>query len=71
MASVSDMQPIEATYQNGVFTPERPVPLPDGSKVVIWVEWSGSEVTHLRPEDREFLDSLATRRAEVFRRLAQ
>jgi predicted DNA-binding antitoxin AbrB/MazE fold protein len=65
------MQAIRATYHNGVFTPEEPVQLPDGYPVVIWLDQSGGEVSQLRPEDREFLDRLVVRRAEVFRRLAE
>ena len=65
------MKTIRATYQNGVFTPEQPIELPDGSQVTLWVEPPGTEVSQLRPEDREFLDRLATDRKEVFRRLAE
>jgi len=65
------MQVIRATYHNGVFTPEEPVQLPEGYPVLVWLDHSASEVSQLRPEDREFLDQLAGRRAEVFRRLAE
>jgi predicted DNA-binding antitoxin AbrB/MazE fold protein len=65
------MQAIRATYQNGVFTPEEPVQLPDGCRVLVWLDESAVEITHLRPEDREFLKQLAEREAEVFRRLAE
>ena len=64
------MQSIKATYKNGVFTPQQPIELADGSKVTIWLEPAETkEVDHLRDEDREFLKSLATERAEVFRQL--
>ncbi len=65
------MQAIRATYHNGVFTPEEPVQLPDGYPVLVWLGQSTSEVSQLRPKDREFLDQLTGRRAEVFRRLAE
>jgi len=65
------MQAIRATFHNGVFTPEEPVPLPDGCSVLVWLDPSAVEITHLRPEDREFLDELVQREAEVFRRLAE
>jgi predicted DNA-binding antitoxin AbrB/MazE fold protein len=65
------MQAIQATYQNGVFKPAQPIELPDGSQVTLWVEPSSAEIAHLRVEDREFLDRLASQRAEVFRRLAK
>jgi predicted DNA-binding antitoxin AbrB/MazE fold protein len=65
------MQAIQATYENGVFTPLQPVELPNGSQVTLWIERADAEVAHLRPEDRAFLDELVVRRAEVFRRLAE
>ena len=65
------MKTIRATYQNGVLTPEQPLQVREGSQVILYVELPGTEVPHLRPEDREFLDRLTTERAEVFRRLAQ
>ena len=65
------MQTVRATFRNGVFTPEDPVRLPEGSEVTLTVALPGEEIPNLRPEDREFLDRLTTERAEVFRRLAQ
>ena len=65
------MQAIRATLHNGVFTPEEPVQLPEGCSVLVWLDESAVEISHLRPEDREFLDELAVRRAEVFRRLGE
>lgn len=65
------MQTIQAIYNNGVFTPEKPVELPAGSRVIVLVESTAKEVAHLRDEDRTFLDQLAQQRAEVFRRLAE
>ncbi len=65
------MQAIRATYHNGVFTPEQPVELPEGYRVLVWLDQTAAEVSHLLPEDREFVDQLVTRRAEVFRRLAE
>lgn len=65
------MQAIQATYQNGVFTPAQPVELPEGAHVTLWVGAEAKEVPHLRPEDRAFFDRLARQRADVFRRLAE
>jgi hypothetical protein len=31
------MQPIIATYQNGVFAPEKPVEFPEGARVNLWI----------------------------------
>jgi predicted DNA-binding antitoxin AbrB/MazE fold protein len=65
------MQAIRATFHNGVFTPEEPVQLPEGCSVLVWLDESAVEISHLRPEDREFLAQLAEKEAEVFRRLAE
>ncbi len=65
------MQTLRATFRNGVFTPDEPVRLPEGSQVTLTVALPGDEVHHLRPEDREFLDRLTIERAEVFRCLAE
>ena len=65
------MNAIRATYRNGVFTPEEPVQLPEGSRVLVLPDEFAEEVPRLRTEDREFLDRLAARRAEVFQRLAE
>ena len=65
------MQTIQATYQNGVFTPNQPVELPEGATVTLWLAPEAKEIAALRPEDRAFLDELASRRAEVFRRLGE
>lgn len=65
------MQTIQATYQNGVFTPSQPVELPEGAKVTLWLAPEAEEIASLRPEDRAFLDQLAVRRAGVFRRLGE
>ena len=54
--NTGNMQAIKATYQNGVFTPQEPVELTDGSKVTLWFESGEStKVDHLGNEDREFL----------------
>lgn len=68
---MSSVQAIRAKYQNGVFTPEQPIELPEGTQVTLWVERAEGEVPHLRPEDRAFLDHLVAQRAEVFRRLSE
>ena len=65
------MHAIQATFQNGVFTPATPVKLPDGLQVTLWLDPAAKELADLRAEDRAFLDQLADRRAEVFRRLAE
>jgi predicted DNA-binding antitoxin AbrB/MazE fold protein len=65
------MQAIRATFHNGVFTPEEPVHLPDGCSVLVWLDESALEISHLRPKDREFLAQLAEKEAEVFQRLAE
>ena len=65
------MQPIQATYQNGVFTPIEPVKLPEGFQVVLWLDPEAKEFKHLRSEDKAFLNELSNRRSEVFRRLAE
>jgi predicted DNA-binding antitoxin AbrB/MazE fold protein len=65
------METIRATFRNGVLAPEKPLQLPEGSQVTLWVGLPGEEIPHLREQDREFLDRLTTERAEVFRRLAQ
>lgn len=65
------MHAIQATFQNGVFTPVEPVRLPDGFQVTLWLDPEAKELVHLRAEDRAFLDQLTHRRAEVFRRLAE
>jgi predicted DNA-binding antitoxin AbrB/MazE fold protein len=65
------MQAIRATFHNGVFTPEEPVHLPEGCTVLVRLDESAVEISHLRPQDREFLSQLAEREAEVFRRLAE
>ena len=65
------MHAIQATFQNGVFTPAEPIRLPEGFQVTLWLDPAAKELAHLRAEDRAFLDQLANRRAEVFRRLAE
>jgi predicted DNA-binding antitoxin AbrB/MazE fold protein len=64
------MHAIQATDQDGVFTPTCPVELTEGQQVTLRVD-DGEEVTHLRDEDREFLKQLADNRREVFRKLAE
>ena len=60
-----------ATYRDGVFSPQQPVQLPEGSQVTIWLEPGAVELQHLRPDDREFLDDLARKRQAVFEQLAR
>ena len=64
------MQAIIAKFHDGAFTPVRPVSLPEGQEVTLWVD-AGEELEHLRDEDREFLKQLAEKRREVFRKLAE
>ena len=65
------MQPIIATYQNGVFAPEQPVEFPEGARVNLWIVPESEDVEHLSDEDRAFLRELADRRRRVFQRLAE
>ena len=64
------MQAIHAKYHDGVFTPVRPVVLPEGQEVTLWID-AGEEIPHLRDEDRAFLKQLVEKRREVFRKLAE
>ena len=64
------MHAIQAKYHDGVFTPTCPVELTEGQQVTLWVD-DGKEVAHLRDEDRDFLNELADKRREVFRKLAE
>jgi predicted DNA-binding antitoxin AbrB/MazE fold protein len=65
------MQPIVATYHDGVFAPEQPVKFPDGTRVNLWVVPESEDVEHLSDKDRAFLLELTERRKQVFQRLAQ
>jgi len=65
------MQPIIATYHDGVFAPEQPVEFSDGARVRLWVVPEAEDVEHLCDEDRAFLRELAEKRKRVFQRLAQ
>jgi len=65
------MQPIIATFQNGVFAPEQPVEIPEGARVNLWIVPESTDVEHLSDEDRAFLRELADRRRRVFQRLAE
>jgi predicted DNA-binding antitoxin AbrB/MazE fold protein len=65
------VETIRATYRDGVFAPEQQVDLPEGAHVTLWVKLPGEEISHLRMQDREFLDRLTHERSEVFRRLAE
>ena len=65
------MQPIVATYQNGLFAPEQPVELPEGARVNLWIVPESEDVEHLSDEDRAFLRELADTRKRVFQRLAE
>jgi predicted DNA-binding antitoxin AbrB/MazE fold protein len=65
------MQPITATYRNGVFAPEGPVEIPEGARVNLVIVPESEDVEHLSDEDRAFLRELAERRKSVFQRLAE
>ena len=65
------MQPIIATYHDGVFAPEQPVEFSDGARVRLLVVPEAEDVEHLSDEDRAFLRELAEQRKRVFQRLAQ
>ena len=65
------MQPIIATYQNGVFAPQQPVEIPEGARVNLWIVPESADVAQLSDEDRAFLRDLADRRKRVFQRLAE
>lgn len=69
--SAMQMQLITATYENGVFAPEKPVGIPDGSRVQLWLAPESQDVEHLSDEDRNFLRELADKRKRVFQRLAE
>ena len=64
------MQPIQATYHDGVFSPTRPVEFTEGQEVTLWVD-AGEEIAHLRDEDRDFLKTLVESRRKVFQKLAE
>ncbi len=65
------MQPIFATYQNGVFAPEQPVEIPEGARVNLWIVPDSEDAVYLSDEDRAFLRELADKRKHVFERLAE
>jgi predicted DNA-binding antitoxin AbrB/MazE fold protein len=65
------MQPIIATYQNGVFAPEQPVKFPDGTRVSLWIVPESEDIERLSNDDREFLRELSDKRKHVFQRLAE
>ena len=65
------MQPIIATYQDGVFGPEQPVEFPEGTRVNLWIVPESEDVERLSDEDRAFLRELADQRKRVFQRLAE
>lgn len=65
------MQPIVATYRNGVFAPENPVEVPEGTRVKLVIVPESEDVASLSNEDRQFLRELAERRKNVFQQLAE
>lgn len=65
------MQAIQATFEDGVLKPLEPLRLPEGFEVTLWLDPDSKEMTQLRDEDRAFLNELAQRRSEVFRRLGE
>ena len=65
------MQPIIATYHDGVFTPEQPVEFSEGTRVKLWIVPESEDVERLSDEDRAFLRELADQRKRVFQRLAE
>ena len=65
------MQPIIATYHDGVFAPEQPVEFDEGARVNLWIVPDSEDATHLSDEDRAFLRKLADQRKRVFQRLAE
>ena len=65
------MQTIIATYQNGVFAPDKPVEIPEGARVNLLIVPETEDVGHLSEEDRAFLRELAEKRKSVFQRLAE
>jgi len=64
------MEAVAATYRNGVLTPKKPLALPEGSEVTVWIEPCAELRDKLSPEDRQFFGSLAKDREAVFRALA-
>jgi predicted DNA-binding antitoxin AbrB/MazE fold protein len=65
------MQPIIATYRDGVFAPDGPVEIPEGARVNLVIVPESEDVSSLSDEDREFLHELAEKRKSVFQRLAE
>jgi predicted DNA-binding antitoxin AbrB/MazE fold protein len=65
------MEAIVATYKNGVLTPSRPLELPEGLELTLWMDPAAQQRDHLSDDDRRFLEELASNRATVFRRLAE
>jgi predicted DNA-binding antitoxin AbrB/MazE fold protein len=65
------MQPITATYRDGVFAPENPVAIPEGTRVNLVIVPVAEDAESLSEEDREFLRELADKRKSVFQRLAE
>ena len=65
------MQPISATYHDGVFAPEQPVEFPEGARVNLWIVPASEDAEQLSDEDRAFLRELADQRKRVFQRLAE
>jgi predicted DNA-binding antitoxin AbrB/MazE fold protein len=65
------MEAIVATYKNGVLTPARPLALPEGLELTLWLDPAAQERDAMTDQDRRFFEQLARERSSVFRRLAE
>jgi predicted DNA-binding antitoxin AbrB/MazE fold protein len=64
------VQPVQAIYTDGVFTPVEPVNLPEGFRVILWLD-----PLRVQPEpsekDSSYLEEVAENRAELLRRMGE
>lgn len=64
------MQPIQAIYTNGAFTPVEPVSLPEGFRVTLWLDPLTVQADDAA-KDPTYLEDLAENRGEFLRRMAE
>jgi hypothetical protein len=66
------VQPIIATYENGVFTPVEPLQLPEGFRVTLWLDpLTVQPSTDPNHPNLPYLEELAENRGEVLRRMGE
>jgi predicted DNA-binding antitoxin AbrB/MazE fold protein len=64
------VQPILATYKDGVFVPVEPVSLPEGFRVTLWLDPMGVKAQPSE-KDPSYIEEVAENRGELLRRMAE